>query len=302
MRQRLAALALLSVTALWGSTFILIKDLTDRLPVVDFLGVRFAIAALALFIVSPRAISRLTPEVRRRSAYAGVIYGIAQILQTIGLTDTSASVSGFVTGMYVVATPLLAAALLRQRIPAAVWIAVGLSTVGLGILSLRGFQIGFGEAVTLVGAILYALHIVALSRWSSPRDAFAMATIQTAVIAAMCLLLASPGGITLASGTRDWLAVIYMALGAGALAMLAQTWAQGQLSASRAALLMTMEPVFAATFAVVLGNEQLGYAGLVRRRAHPCGHIDRQDDRSTPGPPDRMTAMSTPRIGTQEST
>lgn len=258
MRQRLAALALLSVTALWGSTFILIKGLTDRLPVVDFLGVRFAIAALALFIVSPRAISRLTSKVRRRSAYAGVIYGIAQILQTIGLTHTSASVSGFVTGMYVVATPLLAAALLRQRIPAAVWIAVGLSTVGLGILSLRGFQIGFGEAVTLVGAILYALHIVALSRWSSPRDALAMATIQTAVIAAMCLLLASPGGITLASGTRDWLAVIYMALGAGALAMLAQTWAQGQLSASRAALLMTMEPVFAATFAVVFGNEQLG--------------------------------------------
>lgn len=258
MRQRLAALALLSVTALWGSTFILIKDLTDRLPVVDFLGVRFAIAALALFMVSPRAISRLTSEVRRRSAYAGVIYGTAQILQTIGLTHTSASVSGFVTGMYVVATPLLAAALLRQRIPAAVWIAVGLSTVGLGILSLRGFQIGFGEAVTLVGAILYALHIVALSRWSSPRDALAMATIQTAVISAMCLLLASPGGITLASGTRDWLAVIYMALGAGALAMLAQTWAQGQLSASRAALLMTMEPVFAATFAVVFGNEQLG--------------------------------------------
>ena len=258
MRQRLAALALLSVTALWGSTFILIKDLTDRLPVVDFLAVRFAIAALALFILSPRAISRLTPEVRRRSVYAGGIYGVAQILQTIGLTHTSASVSGFVTGMYVVATPLLAAALLRQRIPAAVWIAVGLSTVGLGVLSLRGFQIGYGEAVTLVGAIFYALHIVALSRWSSPRDALAMATIQTAVVAVMCLVLASPGGITLASGTRDWLAVIYMALGAGAVAMLAQTWAQGQLSASRAALLMTMEPVFAATFAVAFGNEQLG--------------------------------------------
>ena len=258
MRQRLAALALLSVTALWGSTFILIKDLNERLPVVDFLGVRFAIAAAVLFLLSPRAISRLSPEVRRRSIYAGGIYGIAQILQTAGLSHTSASVSGFVTGMYVVATPLLAAALFGQRIPAAVWIAVGLSTVGLGILSLRGFQIGFGEAVTFVGAILYALHIVALSRWSSPGDALGMATLQTVVIAAMCLLLASPGGITLASGTRDWLAVIYMALGAGALAMLAQTWAQGQLTAARAALLMTMEPVFAATFAVMFGHEQLG--------------------------------------------
>jgi drug/metabolite transporter (DMT)-like permease len=256
--NRLAALALLSVTALWGSTFILIKDLNDRLPVVDFLGVRFAIAAAALFVVAPRAISRLTPEVRRRSIYAGGIYGIAQILQTTGLGHTDASVSGFVTGMYVVATPLLAAALLRQRIPPVVWTAVALSAGGLGILSLRGFQVGFGEAVTFVGAILYALHIVALSRWSSPRDAFAMATIQTAVIAAMCLLLASPGGIALPSGTRDWVSVVYMALGAGALAMLAQTWAQGQLSAPRAALLMTMEPVFAATFAVVFGGEHLG--------------------------------------------
>lgn len=258
MKRRLAALALLSVTALWGSTFILIKDLNERLPVADFLGVRFAIAAIVLFLLSPRAIFRLSPEVRKRSIYAGGIYGIAQILQTAGLSHTSASVSGFVTGMYVVATPLLAAALFRQRIPTAVWIAVGLSTVGLGILSLRGFQIGFGEAVTFVGAILYAVHIVALSRWSSPRDALGMATLQTVVIAAMCLLLASPGGITLASGTRDWLAVIYMALGAGALAMLAQTWAQGQLTAARAALLMTMEPVFAATFAVMFGHEQLG--------------------------------------------
>ena len=258
MRSRLAALALLSVTALWGSTFILIKDLNDRLPVADFLGVRFAIAALALFLISPRAISRLSPVVRRRSIYAGGIYGIAQILQTVGLSHTDASVSGFVTGMYVVLTPLLAAALLRQRIPSVVWIAVALSTVGLGILSLRGFTIGFGEAVTFVGAVLYALHIVALSRWSTPRDALAMATIQTAVIATICLMLASPGGITLASNPHDWIAVVYMALGAGALAMLAQTWAQGQLSAARAALLMTMEPVFAATFAVVFGGEHLG--------------------------------------------
>lgn len=258
MRSRIAALALLSVTALWGSTFILIKDINHRLPVADFLGVRFAIAALALFLISPRAISRLSPEVRRRSAYAGGIYAVAQLLQTVGLSHTDASVSGFVTGMYVVATPLLAAALLRQRIPPIVWFAVTISAAGLAILSLRGFQIGFGEAITFAGAILYAVHIVALSRWSSPGDAVAMATIQTAVISVICLAIAAPGGIVLAHTGRDWLAVIYMALGAGAVAMLAQTWAQSQLSASRAALLMTMEPVFAATFAVAFGNEHLG--------------------------------------------
>ncbi|MEO6470250.1 MAG: DMT family transporter [Aeromicrobium sp.] len=263
MKSRLAALALLSVTALWGSTFILIKDINDRLPVADFLGVRFAIAAAALFLVAPRAISRLSPEVRRRSVYAGLVYAFAQIMQTAGLSHTTASVSGFVTGMYVVATPLLAAAILRQRIPPLVWVAVTLSTVGLGFLSLRGFHIGYGEAITLAGAMLYAVHIVALSRWSSPGDAMAMATIQTATIAIVCLAIAAPGGVELAHNGRDWVAVVYMALGAGALAMFAQTWAQGQLSAARAALLMTMEPVFAAGFAVIFGDEYLGMRVLI---------------------------------------
>ena len=258
MKSRLAALALLAVTALWGSTFILIKDLNDRLPVPDFLAVRFAIAAVTLFLIAPRAISRLSPVVRRRSIYAGGVYAVAQLLQTAGLSHTDASVSGFVTGMYVVATPLLAAALLRQRIAPIVWLAVTLSTIGLGVLSLRGFSIGYGEAITFVSAILYAVHIVALSRWSSPRDAIGMATIQLAVISAICVAIAAPGGVELAQNGRDWLSVIYMAVGAGALAMLAQTWAQGQISAARAALLMTMEPVFAAGFAVVFGNEHLG--------------------------------------------
>lgn len=263
MRARLAALALLTVTALWGSTFILIKDINHRLPVTDFLGVRFAIAFAALVVVSPRAIGRLTPTLRRRSAYAGVIYGVAQIMQTTGLNHTSASVSGFVTGMYVVATPILAAMLLRQRIPAFVWFAVLLSATGLAILSLRGFEVGFGEAITFGSAMLFALHIVALSRWTNPREAFGMASVQMGVIALMCLIVAAPGGITLASNTRDWLSIIYMAVGGGAAAMLAQTWAQGQLSAARTALLMTMEPVFAALFAVSFGHESLGPRVLV---------------------------------------
>lgn len=243
---------------MWGSTFILIKDLNERLPVADFLGVRFAIAAVALFLIAPKSIARLSPVVRRRSLYAGAVYTLAQLLQTHGLNHTDASVSGFVTGMYVVATPLLAAVLLRQRIAPVIWLAVTLSTVGLGFLSLRGFQVGYGEAITFVAAMLYAVHIVLLSRWSSAQDALGMATIQTAVISLVCLLLAAPGGVELAQGGRDWFALVYMALAAGAFAMLAQTWAQSQLSAARAALLMTLEPVFAAACAVAFGGEQLG--------------------------------------------
>jgi len=259
VRPRLAAAALLSVTAMWGSTFFLIKDLLDRVPAADFLAIRFLIAAVALLLIAPRAVSRLQPGMLHRIIYAGGIYGVAQIMQTTGLGHTDASISGFITGLYVVATPVLASLAFGIRISRTVWIAVAMATVGLAILSLRGFSVGFGEAITFVSAILYAVHIVVLSRWSTSKDAFAMATVQMGVISAICFVAAVPGGLTLPHTSGDWFAVVYMALAAGALAMLAQTWAQSQLDAARAALLMTMEPVFAALFAVLFGSEQLGW-------------------------------------------
>ncbi|WP_238694466.1 DMT family transporter [Nocardioides daphniae] len=108
-----ATLALVAMTASWGSTFYLIKDLLDRVPTLDFLAVRFAIASLAMVLVAPRALGRLSRESRRHALVLGLLYGVAQILQTAGLAHTAASVSGFVTGMYVVLTPIFAALLLR---------------------------------------------------------------------------------------------------------------------------------------------------------------------------------------------
>ncbi|MDP2774154.1 MAG: DMT family transporter, partial [Nocardioides sp.] len=134
----LATAALLAMTACWGSTFFLIKDLLDRVPTLDFLAVRFAIASVAIFAVAPRAVARLSRESRRHAVVLGGLYGVAQILQTAGLAHTAASVSGFITGMYVVATPLFAAVLLRTRITAFTWAAVLLATAGLGVLTLDG--------------------------------------------------------------------------------------------------------------------------------------------------------------------
>src|SRR3954463_14709101 len=144
----LATLALLAITASWGSTFFLIHDLLDRVPVLDFLAVRFAIASVALLLLAPKAIGRLSGERRRQALVLGLLYGVAQILQTTGLAHTAASVSGFITGMYVVATPLLAALILRTRVTGATWGAVALATVGLAVLSLEGFSVGYGEALT----------------------------------------------------------------------------------------------------------------------------------------------------------
>jgi drug/metabolite transporter (DMT)-like permease len=253
----LATLTLLAMTACWGSTFFLIHDLLDRVPAVDFLALRFAIASAAMLLVAPRAIARLSPDVRRHALVLGVLYGLAQILQTIGLAHTPASVSGFITGMYVVCTPLLAAAILRTRITATTWGAVLLAVGGLAVLTLNGFSIGYGESLTLVAAILYALHIVGLGAWSRPADAIGMSIVQCLVIATICFVAAVPDGITLPDRAGDWLAVVYMALFAGAAALLGQTWAQAHLPPTRSAIIMSMEPVFAAFFAVLLGGESL---------------------------------------------
>ena len=251
----LASLALLAMAACWGSTFFLIKDLLDRVPTLDFLAVRFAIASVVLLVAAPRAIGRLSPDTRRRAIVLGLLYGVAQILQTAGLAHTAASVSGFITGMYVVATPLFAALLLRTRITPLTWAAVALAAVGLGILTLDGFAVGYGEAITLVAALLYALHIVGLGAWSTPSEALGMSILQIVVIAAVCLVATAPDGVVLPATAGDWLSVGYMAVFAGALAMLAQTWAQAHLAATRTAIIMSMEPVFAASFAVLVGDE-----------------------------------------------
>jgi len=263
----LATAALLAMTACWGSTFFLIKDLLDRVPTLDFLAVRFAIASVAMLVIAPRALSRLSAERRRHAIVLGALYGLAQILQTAGLAHTAASVSGFITGMYVVCTPLLAAWLLRTRITAGTWAAVVLATAGLGVLTLEGFAVGYGEAITLVSAILYALHIVGLGTWSSASEALAMTIVQLIVITVICFVATVPDGIVLPATARDWMSVVYMALFAGAAALVGQTWAQAHLPPSRTAIIMSMEPVFAALFAVLLGGEavtwRLAVGGLM---------------------------------------
>jgi drug/metabolite transporter (DMT)-like permease len=241
----------------WGSTFFMTKDLLQRVPVLDYLGVRFAIAAVVLLAVAPRSVRRLSRAALWQSIGLGVLYGLAQILQTAGLDRTPASTAGFVTGLYVVMTPLLAAPLLRQRIPGMAWIAVVLATGGMAVLSLRGLEVGGGELLVLGSAFLYALHICGLGAWSTPQNSMGSSIVQLIVIAAICLVSASPGGITLPDNGPDWVRMAYMAVIVGALGMLAQVWAQAHLPPTRSAVIMSMEPVFAAFFAVLFGGESL---------------------------------------------
>ena len=262
-RSELAPLiALLAMTAAWGSTFFLIKDVVTRIPVTDLLAVRFALGSVALLLIAGRQL-RMSRRTVQAGVVLGLIYGVGQILQTVGLAHTSASVSGFITGLYVVATPLLGALVLRVRVSATVWVATGLATLGLGVLSLNGFALGYGELLTLLSALVYAAHILVTGRVSGPGTALSLSVVQMVVITLVCTVAALlPGsgtgaGLQLPTSGSDWLAVLYLGVVAGALTMVLQTWAQARIEPARAAVVMAMEPVWAAAFAVGLGGERL---------------------------------------------
>jgi drug/metabolite transporter (DMT)-like permease len=254
-----ALFGLLAVAAAWGSSFPLTKALLDRMSALNFLAVRFSIAALLMIIVFFPALRRLSRRALTTGLLLGLAYGVAQILQTIGLQYTPASISGFITGMYVVLTPLCAALLLRSAIGGRVWLGAGIGTVGLAILGLNGLSIGFGEAITLASALIYALHIVGLSAWADAKAALGMATVQLAVTALVSVLaaLVVEGGVSMPSTGFDWAAIGYMAVVSGAVAMIVQSWAQAHLAPSRAAITMATEPAWAALFSILFLGEAL---------------------------------------------
>ena len=262
-RRTLPAIgSLLLVTVAWGSTFVLLKQATTRIPAADYLTVRFALATLVLAALRPRGVVTMPATLRLRAVVIGALFGVGNLLLTIGLSHTAASVSAFVTGMYVVFTPLLAAFLLRQTVTGRVWAAVALATAGLAAMTLNiggGAPLGRGELMTLVAALVCAGQIVALGAWADARFTIELAMIQSATTAAICAVFALPGGIALPSGQSEWLVMAYMAVVVGAVTMVLQTWAQAHLHPARAAIVMTFEPVWASVFAVLLGGEVLGW-------------------------------------------
>jgi len=253
-----ATLGLVVVTAVWGSTFIVVKDAVERMPVMDFLAWRFVLAALVMAAMRPGAVRRLSPVARRHGVVLGLALGAGYVAQTFGLQRTPATISGFITGLFVVFTPLCAGLLLRRRVSLQAWAAVALATVGLALLSLHGFAVGSGEAITLVCALMFALHIVGLGEWSKAEDAYGLAVLQLATVALGSTLAAATDSLAPPPDGGVWFAILLTALAATAFAFFVQTWAQAHLPPTRAAVVMTMEPVFAGIFGVAIGGDQLG--------------------------------------------
>lgn len=262
----LATAGLVATTAVWGSTFVVVKDAISRVPVLDFLVLRFALAALVMIAVRPRALAGLSRAAWRHGVLLGLVLAAGYATQTFGLQTASASVSGFITGLFVVFTPLIAAVVLRRQVGRAVWLAVALATVGLGLISLHGLSIGRGELLTVFGAFFFALHIVGLGEWSHKYDAYALAIVQIGTVCLFSLALAlvhdGSHAVRLPHDGSAWVAIGVTAVLGTAAGFFLQTWSQAKMPATRAAVILTMEPVFAGVTGVLSG-ETLAVRGWV---------------------------------------
>lgn len=257
LQLKLAPLALLLVSAAWGLAFVVMKPAIERQSVNNFLFTRFLMAVLVMVLIRPQVLKLLTKDLVLRGLAAGVFLGGGYIFQTIGLANTGAAITGFVTGLYVVLTPLFAGIIFKERVSKNTWIYVFMATVGLALLSLKGWSIGFGELMVFFSAVAFAAHITALSKWSAGRDAYAMTITQLSMCAAMTGVASAFEGYSAPPDSGVWAVVIFTAVFATAIAFIVQTWSQAHMSATKVAVILTMEVVFAAFFAIIFAGERL---------------------------------------------
>ena len=261
--KKFAAISLLIVAAAWGGAFVWMKDAITREPYFDFLALRFTIAALLMFAARPKLVAHLNRKFVMRGVILGVALGLGYVTQTVGLEQSTAAITGFFTGLYVVLTPILGWLLLRERIGSKVLLGVILATIGLGLITVSGLGFDIGTISLLACALLFALHIVGLGRWSPGADTYALTVIQLATVAVVCWIGALGDGFQGPPDLDVWGAVIFCAVFATAIAFFVQTWAQSIMDASRVAIILTTEVVFAALFAVMVGQEVLKFTTII---------------------------------------
>ena len=257
LKIRLAPWALLSVSAAWGMAFVVMKDAIERQSVNNFLFTRFSLAVIVMVALKPQVLMKLDRDLIIRAGSAGIFLGLGYIFQTLGLARTGAAITGFVTGLYVVFTPLLAYFFLKERLTKLIWGCVFIATIGLGLLSIRGFSVGIGEMLVLASAFFFAAHIIALGKWSSGRDVYAMTIVQLAMCALLSGLASIPQGYSAPPDYGVWAVVVFTAVICTAVAFVVQTWSQAHMTTTKVAVILTMEVVFAALFAIIFGGERL---------------------------------------------
>ncbi len=264
-KVRFAVVALLLVGFVWGAAFVLMKDAIQQQPYMDFLATRFTVAAVAMVILRPKVSLAFAKGDMAFGALIGSILALGYITQTIGLEATTAAMSGFLTGLYVVLTPLLAWLVLREKISMKIALGALLAAVGLGILSGAAESVEFqiGQLWLIACAVMYAVHILLLGKFGKGRDSYRFAMLQIAAVALVTWAFALLDGYQAPPNASVWFAILFTALLSTVFAFWVQTWAQTILEPSRVALLITSEVVFTALIAVSVGQEPATLAMVI---------------------------------------
>jgi drug/metabolite transporter (DMT)-like permease len=261
----IANILLISTTVLWGTTFIITKNLTQTVPIFLYLGIRFTLAIIG-FLPYFIYIKKINKKIILYGALTGLIFCFAIIFQTFGLQTTTAGKAGFITGLSTIMVPFLTWFWFKKMLKKRVWLAVIISVIGMALLLLEGESgIVIGDFLVLICAVFCAFHIVLTDKFVRLVDVYLYSIVQLTTISLFCF-----GSSFLFNETFDlinvglpfWLIMIYLGVIVTAGTIIFQNWAQQHQGPSQTAIIFTLEPVFAVIFAsFIIGNETMSLVG-----------------------------------------
>ena len=259
-RSIIAIILLILTTVLWGTSFVLTKNITKDVPIFFYIGLRFAIALVGFIPFFPH-LKHLNKKILLMGLGTGMLYFFGFAIQTIGLQTTTAGKTGFITGLSVVIVPFIAWIGFKKPLNKRIWIAVVLSVGGMALLLLEGESgIIIGDLLVIICAFFWAFYIIYNDKSVRLVDIYNYSIIQIVVICCTGFIFSfaiqeSYGSI---SYSLDfWYVMVYMGISVMTLSILFQNWSQQHISATQTALIFALEPVFAALFGFLIGGEIL---------------------------------------------
>jgi len=259
-RELLAELALVGIAAIWGATFTVVQDAIEKLPTMAFLGYRFLAAAALVAVIFRHALKRLSREGLRAGVLMGVFLTAGYIRQTLGLERTTPSDAGFITGLFVVFTPIAAAVLFRRPPRVFTMIGVAVATIGLFLLTGAHLRLHAGDALTLGCAVSFGVHIAVLGELAPEYSPLPLNALQLAVVSVGCAVVIPFVGVGHVTA-RAIAGSLFTGVAVSAGAFTLQVFGQQYVGPTRTGLMLVLEPVFAGLLGYVIGD-RLGGLGL----------------------------------------
>ncbi len=267
LKEFKADILLLSVAIAWGVTFLMVQDAIKTVPVYSFLFARFALASILMFLISYKRLKHLNKE----AVFYGVILGSALFAgfstQTFGLLYTKSSIVAFITGFNVIFVPFLSYMFFKDKIRFNVFIASLIALAGLYLLTMSGkLSFGFGEFLVLICAMMFAIHIILTGKFSKKADVFLIVCFQLLTVSILSMIFSlffEESTFIISLDYTFVKALLVTAVFATVYAFLIQTYMQQYTSASKTAIIFTMEPLSAAFYGYAVGNETMTYIQII---------------------------------------